>query len=327
MVTHRRLDKGRLGNLYKMTENPQKRLIFKSRRRFIKVMGVVAATAATPAVALSQTNQTPVKSDRYQRGLAALKQIGGEGYEQFVTGSADIAPDLDRFRLEYAYGEIISRPGLDLRARQLATVAALTVMANSPAALQFHINGALNVGATRREIVEMILHLLPFAGFPPVQSAIASAKDVFSKRPNSEQNPQPVAPSVNANGDRFERGTQAINNITKGSAEQVIASFQDIAPDLSRFIVEFAYGDVISRPGLDRKIRQLGTVAALTALSTAAVQNPLRVHINGALNVGAEQAEVVEVILQMLVYAGFPATQNGIAVAREVFKQRDSNPN
>jgi 4-carboxymuconolactone decarboxylase len=311
-----------------MTENPQKSFIFKSRRRFIKVIGVVAATAATPAVALSQANQTPAKSDnRYQRGLAALKQIGGEGYERFVTGSADIAPDLDRFLLEYAYGDIISRPGLDLRARQLATVAALTVMANSPATLQFHINGALNVGATRREIVEMILHLLPFAGFPPVQSAIASAKDVFSKRPDSEQNIQPAAPSVNANGDRLQRGTQAINNITKGSAEQVIASFQDIAPDLSRFIVEFAYGDVISRPGLDRKMRQLGTVAALTALSTAAAQNPLRVHINGALNVGAEQSEVVEVILQMLVYAGFPATQNGIAVAREVFKQRDSNPN
>lgn len=88
----------------------------------------------------------------------------------------------------------------------------------------------------------------------------------------------------------------------------------------SRFIVEFCYGDVIARPGLDIKVKELATVAMLTAVGTA--QPQLAVHINAALNVGNTRHEVVEVIQQMAVYAGFPAALNGIAVARRVFEER-----
>jgi 4-carboxymuconolactone decarboxylase len=76
----------------------------------------------------------------------------------------------------------------------------------------------------------------------------------------------------------------------------------------------------MSRPGLDRHTRQLATIAALTALGNA--QPQLRVHIAGALNVGCRPQEVVEVILQMAVFAGFPAAINALNVAREVFEQR-----
>jgi 4-carboxymuconolactone decarboxylase len=86
---------------------------------------------------------------------------------------------------------------------------------------------------------------------------------------------------------------------------------------LGRFIIDFSYGDAISRLGLDYRSKELATVALLTALETA--QPQLKVHINAALNVGASRDEIVEVIQQMAVYAGFPAALNGIAVAREVF--------
>jgi 4-carboxymuconolactone decarboxylase len=71
----------------------------------------------------------------------------------------------------------------------------------------------------------------------------------------------------------------------------------------------------MSRPGLDRRSRQLATIAALTALGHAP---QLEVHIRGALNVGCTRQEIVEVILQMAVYAGFPAAINALNVAREV---------
>ncbi len=76
----------------------------------------------------------------------------------------------------------------------------------------------------------------------------------------------------------------------------------------------------MSRPGLDMRSRQFATVAALTAMGTAVPQ--LRVHINGALNVGCQAAEIIEVILQMVVFAGFPAAINALNVAREVFRER-----
>ncbi len=89
---------------------------------------------------------------------------------------------------------------------------------------------------------------------------------------------------------------------------------------MADWITDFAYGDVVSRPGLDLKTRELATVAALTALGHA--QPQLKAHIGGALNAGCEPQEIIEVILQMAVYAGFPASLNGINAAREVFNNR-----
>ncbi|MBL6749040.1 MAG: carboxymuconolactone decarboxylase family protein [Nevskia sp.] len=108
--------------------------------------------------------------------------------------------------------------------------------------------------------------------------------------------------------------------MTGTAGEAVVASLQDIAPDLGEWLVSFAYGDVVSRPGLDKRSRQFATVAALTAMGHAPVQ--LKSHIHYALNVGCTAAEIVEVILQMGVYAGFPCTLNAIAIAREVFRER-----
>jgi 4-carboxymuconolactone decarboxylase len=100
----------------------------------------------------------------------------------------------------------------------------------------------------------------------------------------------------------------------------VVEGLRDIAPDLADWIVDFSYGDVMSRPGLDRRTRQLATIAALAALGHCAPQ--LKVHITGALNVGCTRQEIVEVILQMTVYAGFPAAINALNLAREVFAAR-----
>ena len=80
-----------------------------------------------------------------------------------------------------------------------------------------------------------------------------------------------------------------------------------------------------SRPGLDLKSREIATVAALTAMGTALPQ--LKVHVHGALNVGCSPQEIIEVMIQMAVYAGFPAALNGIFVAKEVFDERNLKSN
>jgi 4-carboxymuconolactone decarboxylase len=123
------------------------------------------------------------------------------------------------------------------------------------------------------------------------------------------------------NTDRYRRGIEKLKKIDGEAGEKVIESLMDIAPDLARYTVEFPFGDIYSRPGLDLKSREIAVVAALTALGNAAPQ--LKVHIHGALNVGCSREEVVEVIIQMAVFAGFPAALNGMNAAKEVFKERD----
>ena len=121
--------------------------------------------------------------------------------------------------------------------------------------------------------------------------------------------------------DRYKRGLEKLKEVDGEAGERVIDSLKDIAPDFARLLIEFPFGDIYSRPGLDLKSREIAVVAALTALGNAVPQ--LKVHIHGALNVGCTRQEVVEVIMQMAVYAGFPAALNGLFAAKEVFKERD----
>jgi 4-carboxymuconolactone decarboxylase len=117
--------------------------------------------------------------------------------------------------------------------------------------------------------------------------------------------------------ERYLRGWEKLKEVDGHAGENVIESLRDIAPDFARLIIEFPFGDIYSRPGLDLKTRELAVVAALTAMGNAAPQ--LKVHIHGARNVGCSEQEIVEVIMQMAVYAGFPAALNGLFAAKEVF--------
>ncbi|HXX55167.1 MAG TPA: carboxymuconolactone decarboxylase family protein [Methanoregula sp.] len=121
--------------------------------------------------------------------------------------------------------------------------------------------------------------------------------------------------------ERFRRGWEKLKEVDGEAGEKVLASLRDIAPEFGDYVIEFAFGDIYSRPGLDLRSREIAVVAALTALGTAGPQ--LRVHLHAALNVGVSRREVVETIMMMGVYAGFPAALNGLAAAKEVFADRD----
>ena len=122
--------------------------------------------------------------------------------------------------------------------------------------------------------------------------------------------------------DRLARGMARLSEITGRSGEEVMAALGEVAPDFARYIFEFGYGDIYSRPGLDLRARMLATVAGLVCLGHAARE--LRVHIGSALNAGASREEVVEVIMQMALYAGFPAALDALMIAKEVFAARDA---
>lgn len=123
--------------------------------------------------------------------------------------------------------------------------------------------------------------------------------------------------------DRYEKGKKSLEDIQKRSVEEIFKDLEDIAPDLSRFVVEFPYSEIYTREEVDLKTREICTVAALTVLGTIP---QLKDHINAALNVGNTPVEIVEIIMQMSAYCGFPKAINAVVAAKEVFAERELLP-
>lgn len=116
---------------------------------------------------------------RYDRGLGKMREMFGPGIDSALKGLSASSPDLVRCLVEFPFGDIYPRPGLDLKTREMLTVAALTVLGYPQAELKDHIRGALNVGCTRDEILEIILQMAVYAGFPAALEAVKTAAHVF----------------------------------------------------------------------------------------------------------------------------------------------------
>ena len=126
---------------------------------------------------------------------------------------------------------------------------------------------------------------------------------------------------------RYDKGKKCIEGIQNKSVEEIFKELDDIAPDLSRFVIEYPYSEIYTREEVDLKTREICTVSALTALGTIP---QLKEHINAALNVGNSPTEIVEIMMeiveimmQMSAYCGFPKAINAVMAAKEVFIERD----
>lgn len=129
------------------------------------------------------TQHSPnAEESRLERGKRALADIDGEAGNNVIAALADIAPDFATYVFEFPFGDIYSRPGLDLRSREIATIAALTAMGNATPQLKVHIEAGLNVGVSREEITEIIMQMAVYAGFPAALNGLFAAKEVFARR-------------------------------------------------------------------------------------------------------------------------------------------------
>ncbi len=120
--------------------------------------------------------------------------------------------------------------------------------------------------------------------------------------------------------ERFKKGTEKLNEVDSETGENVIASLETIAPDLGKYIIEFAFGDIYCRKGLSLQEREMVTISSL--LATGGCEPQLEVHINGSLNVGISPEKVIETFIQCIPYTGFPKVINAVSVAKKVFTER-----
>lgn len=120
------------------------------------------------------------RSDRYERGAQVLASMGGD-ISAIEAPLADIAPELARYVAEFAFGDLYHRDGLFLRSKQMVTIAALVTMGETERQLAFHTRAALSVGVSPRDIVDVIIHLLGFAGNPRVFNAMLTVRRVLEQ--------------------------------------------------------------------------------------------------------------------------------------------------
>lgn len=209
---------------------------------------------------------------------------------------------------EAVYGGIWSRPGLPIEDRMTCTLAALSLTGNETQLRRF-IAAALDLGMAPRSVVEIFVQCGLYGGFPAAQSAIDLADGVFAERGVTIADDPPSEDPLDVleeNGRRLlhelhgERGTQgyaAPGNAATGA--------------LYEMAIQYGYGELWHRPGLDRRGRMVCALAAFTVLG---LEGQLRKFAQSARNVDIGDEEIIEAIMQTVPYGGFPRALNALGI-------------
>ncbi|SDN12914.1 carboxymuconolactone decarboxylase family protein [Actinomyces ruminicola] len=144
----------------------------------LNAIGIARDVFAEKGVAVSPSEQRTSPRDRFDVGSVFLERVDGHGGTDVVDGLADIAPDLGRFIVEYSFGDVYSRSGLTLREREMVTVAACSALGTCVPQLGLHMQGFFNVGGTRDELVELLIQIAVYAGFPASLNALSQFRHV-----------------------------------------------------------------------------------------------------------------------------------------------------
>lgn len=264
-------------------------------------------------------------STRYQRGLDVLSTLGGSDEAgRGIAGFFESQGALGSFALHTGAGEIWSRTELSRRDRSLVVITFLTVLGRE-LELQQHIAGGLHHGLEREEIDEIMVQIGPYAGVPFALAGAGIAARVFAERDGTEQRAQPPAPAVQKDDARRRAdGLDALRTLLgQPDLDMDVAATATIDQlgEIGRLVLDFAFGDVWSRPQLSRRDRSLVVLSVLAAL---ALPRELETHLRGALNHGVTPAEIEEVMLTLVLYGGFPRAIDAMYVARRVLAESPS---
>lgn len=117
----------------------------------------------------------------YRKGMEEMRKHLGPEADHYVENIREISPEFAKVNVEFPFGELYTRDILDDKTRELCTVAALTVQGFAMPQLKIHVHAALNCGASRKEIVEVITQMIAYCGFPGATNALLATKDVFAE--------------------------------------------------------------------------------------------------------------------------------------------------
>lgn len=128
--------------------------------------------------------------DAYRRGRELMDRLhGGGAGERLVADLAEVCPDFATMTLEWAIAGIMTRPGLDLLTREFLLIASCVTLGHAVPQLEAHIESALKLGASREQVVEVILQMLFYAGGAATSNALRTAKALFERQAGSAERP------------------------------------------------------------------------------------------------------------------------------------------
>ena len=122
------------------------------------------------------------QNERLEKGIKNINRLVEGGDQRLLNGLGELSPDLANYVLEFIFGDLYNREGLDLKTKQIITITALAVLGNARPQLEYHIKAGLNIGLSRKEIIDIMIHISGYAGFPAANNGINTAKEVFAKR-------------------------------------------------------------------------------------------------------------------------------------------------
>ena len=257
--------------------------------------------------------------DRFNQGQEMRTRLAGGNQSHYsLPGIDQLAPDLKRIVDEALWGSVWTRPGLDTERRCMCTVAALTALGQMPL-LRRNIERALNLGVTPDEIVEVVIQMLFLVGIPSVESAMKMTKDIF------EEQGIEYTPTRAYNTDRTieELHQDGLRIYDEQMGEPPLYPVDDpnsLEMEAQKFIEQYHWGAIHSRPGLDAKSRALCSLSAMTVLGQ--YDRQIRRLIEGALHVGAAPQEIMEVFFQLIFYGSYTNSRTAMRVARSVFVEK-----
>jgi len=116
---------------------------------------------------------------KFNDGMKEMRKHFGKVADSWIESIREISPEFAKVNVEFPFGELYTRSVLDDKTRELCTIAALTVQGFSIPELKVHTVGALNCGASRDEILEVVTQMLAYCGFPAATNALIAVNEVF----------------------------------------------------------------------------------------------------------------------------------------------------
>lgn len=258
----------------------------------------------------------PSLEERYLSGYPVLQRLGRTDDQGVPIPSgmiSRVAPDLWRMIGEACFGVIWNRPGLTLEQRSMSTISVISALRRDDN-LKGHVESGLDVGFTPTEIVEMIIQIFYYVGAPIANTALGIANSVFEERgltvePIQVFDIDEVPESLQERG-RAKR-LEVLGDVGPGS-EAVVDQEWD------QYLLEYLWGSVWTRPGLDTVSRMVCTLSVLPLVGT---NRSLREHIRGARRIGMTEEQINEIFFHLTFYTGESIARHARVIARETFSK------
>jgi 4-carboxymuconolactone decarboxylase len=258
---------------------------FKPTGAIMKFLAVTLATLSLFAASIAQADPTKSRSD-----------------------ALSVAPALEKYGQEILFGDLWKRPGLSVRDRSFATLAAL-ITRNQTAELSEYLNFALDNGVKPSEISEMVTHLAFYSGWGNAMGAVALAREVFATRRIATDQLSPAIPKL-----------LALNEAAEADRVKRVGDlYGAVFPGVTQYTTDVLFRDLWLRSTLAPRDRSLVTISSLVASGQVA---QLTGHVTIGMNNGLTQAEISEALTHLAFYAGWPNVFSAMPVVKEVFEKR-----